>query len=131
MGILELHFHDSEIKFAPSMTNTRGKEATEGEESSKKSSRLGFGRSRSSAESESSDEESTMTPSETSTAEEEFESSSGGSTAKKGLGVIVGLAFLVAVAAMAKKMADSEGMEGMESDEYGSESTEESIKIAD
>lgn len=131
MGILELHFHDSEIKFAPSMTNTRGKGSTEGETSSKKSSRLGFGRSRSSQESESSEEESTTKSSEPSAAEEESESSSGGSKAKKGLGVIVGLAFLVAVAAMAKKMTDSEGMSDMESDEYGSESAEESIEIAD
>lgn len=130
MGILELHFHESEFKFAPSVSNGSGKGSTDGEQTSGKISRLGFGRTRSIQESESESETSTDTSTGTSTADE-ADSASGGSKAKKGLGAIVGLLFLVAVAVFANKRRGGQDAEGMDSDEHESETVEESIEIAD
>ncbi len=125
MGILDLHFHDSEFTFAPSMTNS-GETASRGGKKGGKLPKIGLGRSRSTEESETSETMSTeMSESE------ESDKSRGGSKAKKGLGVIVGLAFLVAIAVMAKKRRGGEMSEDMDTNEYGSDSVEESIEISD
>lgn len=128
MGILDLHFHDSEFTFAPSMTNS-GETASKGAKKGGKLPKIGLGRSRSNEESETSETSETMST-EMSESEESDESS-GGSKAKKGLGVIVGLAFLVAIAVMAKKRRGGEMSEDMDTNEYGSDSVEESIEISD
>lgn len=140
MGILDLHFHESEFTFAPSMTS--GSETTASDEQQKggKLPKIGLGRSRSSKESESSETTESSESSEATTSEmsdtEESESSSGGSRGKKGIGAIVGLMFLVGVAVLMKQRRSGQESEDMDtdeygSDEYGSDSGEESIEIAD
>ena len=128
MGILDLHFHDSEFTFAPSMTNT-GETASKGAKKGGKLPKIGLGRSRSTEESETS--ETSETTSMEMSESEESDESSGGSKAKKGLGVIVGLVFLVAIAVVANKRRGGEMSEDMDTNEYGSDSVEESIEISD
>ena len=131
MGILDLHFHDSEFTFAPSMTNT-GETASKGAKKGGKLPKLGLGRSRSSEESETSGMSGTSETTSTGMSEgEESDESSGGSTAKKGLGVVVGLVFLVAIAVLAKKRRGGQESDDLDTNEYGSESVEESIEISD
>lgn len=143
MGILDLHFHDSEFTFAPSatMSGSDETESSSGQKMSGKLPKIGLGRSRSSKESESSSETTDSSgASETTTTEmsdtEESESSSGGSKAKKGIGALVGLVFLVGIAVVMKQRRGGQESDDMDIDEYGSEeygsdSSEESIEIAD
>lgn len=111
MGIFEFHFHESEFKFAPSISN-KGGETTDHDADSETDLSI--------------ESDTTSTPEMSKTTSES------GSTMAKGVGVLVGLAFLVTMGALGKKLVSKRlGGEPEDEDEFESESPEETIEIAD
>jgi hypothetical protein len=108
MGILEFHFHDSEFAFAPSVDNTGGDEASE------------------------TVDESPTTPRLPRTSDPAASASSGrGRMAARGVGVLVGLAFLIGAGAFARRMVNRRRGRGEDDPLDEEERIEESIEISD
>lgn len=112
MGIFEFHFHESEFTFAPSITNKGGEATEDGEDAAAELTEPTDGE-----------------PVPVSPGARPEPSGSGG--AKRGVAVLVGLAFLVGAAAVAKKAIDARRSGDEAEDRLGTESVEKSIEIAD
>lgn len=110
MGILEFHFHESEFSFAPSVNG--GDEGDDHDESAGDTTM---------------DDSSTAKP--VAPKPRATDGGKSGSVAKKGLGVLVGLAFLAGVGIAVKRLA-SKAL-GDDGDRLDTETVEESIEIAD
>lgn len=116
MGIIELHFHESEFEFefAPSVTNKHGKSPLTTKDAVDEHD----------VDKIESSDASSMSPDERS-------SDSNGSSAKRGMAVLAGLAFLVAAGTVAKKLVSRRHSHDDADDHLSTEQVEESIEITD